>query len=146
VQADIPRGRGAGTRILTAPIAAGGLIAGFAVAVITGSRPLGGIVLAVCGLACIAVWWRRDGPRTALLLAGAGLLAFAASHLLGLVIGGWPAVLVVAAATAGLCWTVSDRARTGRTPEAERAPALSAPPGAGSPRTPLRADRPGSSV
>ena len=52
-----------------------------------GSPPLGGIVLAVCGLACIALWWRRDGLPIALLLTVAGLLAFALSHLLGLAIG-----------------------------------------------------------
>jgi hypothetical protein len=144
--ADVVRDRDAGMRIATAPIAAVGLIAGFAVADITGSRPVGGIVLAVCGLACIAVWWRRDGRRTALLLAAAGLLAFAVSHLLGLVIGAWPAVLLVAAATAGLCWRVSDRARAARSLEVERARGVSAPPAAGSPRTPLRAGRPGSSV
>ncbi len=53
----------ASARVATAPIAAGGLIAGFGVAVATGSRPLGGAVLAACGLACIAVWLRRDGAR-----------------------------------------------------------------------------------
>ena len=40
-------------RLPTAPIAAAGLIAGYAVAVATGSRPLGGLVLALCGVACI---------------------------------------------------------------------------------------------
>jgi hypothetical protein len=95
-------------RIATAPIAATGLVAGFGVAVATGSRPLGGIVLAGCGLTCIAVWLRRDGRRTAVLLTIAGLLAFAVSHLLGLVIGAWPSVLVVAIATAALCWRLSD--------------------------------------
>jgi hypothetical protein len=97
----------------TAPIAAAGLIAGFAVAVSTGSRPLGGVVLAGCGLTCVAIWARRDGRRTALSLAGAGLLAFALSHVLGLVIGAWPAVLLVALATAALCWRVSDSRRPG---------------------------------
>jgi hypothetical protein len=95
----------------TAVLAAAGLIAGFAVAVVTGSRPLGGVVLAACGLTCIAVWVRRDGRRTAAWLTLAGLAAFAISHLLGLVIGAWPAVFVVAAATAGLCWRVSDSRR-----------------------------------
>ena len=92
----------------TAPIAAGGLIAGYGVAVATGSRPLGGLVLAACGLACIAIWRRREEPRTTLMLTLAGVTAFALSHVLGLVIGAWPAVLVVAAATAALCWRVSD--------------------------------------
>lgn len=95
-------------RIATAPIAATGLVAGFGVAVATGSRPLGGIVLAGCGLTCIAVWLRRDGRRTAAQLTIAGLLAFAVSHLLGLLIGAWPSVLVVAIITAALCWRLSD--------------------------------------
>ena len=101
----------AAARVLTAAVAAAGLIGGFAVAVATGSRPLGGVVLAAFGLSCIAVWLRRDGRRTAGLLTFAGLMAFAVSHVLGLVIGAWPAVLVVAAATAGLCWRVSDSRR-----------------------------------
>jgi hypothetical protein len=95
-------------RVATAPIAATGLIAGYGVAVASGSRPLGGAVLACCGLICAAIWTRRDGPRTALLLAGAGLVAFAFSHLLGAVIGAWPAVLVVSAAIALIYWTISD--------------------------------------
>jgi hypothetical protein len=99
------------TSVATAPIAATGLVAGYAVAVASGSRPLGGLVLALCGLACIAIWLGRDGARTAALLAGAGLVAFALSHLLGLVIGAWPAVLLTAAGTAVLCWRVSDARR-----------------------------------
>ena len=95
-------------RVMTAPIAATGLVAGFGVAVASGSRPLGGVVLAACGLACIAVWMRRDGRRITIQLTAAGLLAFALSHVLGLVIGAWPSVLVVAAATAALCWRLSD--------------------------------------
>jgi hypothetical protein len=96
-------------RLPTAPVAAAGLIAGFGVAVTTGSRPLGGAVLAACGLACIAVWRHRDGTRVTVQLTAAGLAAFALSHLLGLVIGAWPSVIVVSAATAGLCWQLSDR-------------------------------------
>jgi hypothetical protein len=96
-------------RIATAPIAAAGLIAGYAVAVGTGSRPLGGVVLAGFGLACLATWLRRDGRRTAVLLTVAGLLAFALSHVLAQVVGAWPAVLIMGAAIAALCWQVSDR-------------------------------------
>jgi hypothetical protein len=98
-------------RIATAPIAAAGLIAGFGVAAGTGSRPLGGVVLAACGCACLAIWLRRDGRRTAGLLTGAGVVAFALSHVLGAVIGAWPAVMLVSAATAGLCWQQSDSRR-----------------------------------
>lgn len=102
------------TRLATAPVAAAGLVAGFGVAVATGSRPLGGVVLAACGLTCIAVWRRRDGSRTTIVLTVAGLVAFAASHVLGRVIGAWPSVFTVAAATAALCWRLSDSRRPRR--------------------------------
>jgi hypothetical protein len=77
----------------------------------TGSRPLGGAVLAVCGLTCIAIWRRRDGARVTAELTAAGLAAFVLSHLLGRVIGAWPSVLAVSAVTAALCWRVSDSRR-----------------------------------
>ncbi len=100
-------------RLPTAPLAATGLIAGFAVAVASGSRPLGGAVMAACGLTCIAVWLRRDGRRVAVQLTGVGLAAFALSHVLATVIGAWPSVLVVSAVTAALCWRLSDARRGG---------------------------------
>jgi hypothetical protein len=92
----------------TAPIAAMGLILGFGVALLSGSRALGGLVLVICGGACIAIWLRRDGRRTAIVLTVAGLLAFALSHLLGLILGAWPAVFLTAAGTAALYWRASD--------------------------------------
>jgi hypothetical protein len=95
-------------RIATAPVAAGGLIGAYAVAVGSGSRPLGGVVLAGFGVTCMAIWQRRDGTGTTIALTGTGLTAFALSHVLGPVIGPWPAVLLLAAATAAACWTVSD--------------------------------------
>lgn len=95
----------------TAPICAAGLVGGYAVAIASGSRPLGGVVLALCGLACISIWVRRDGRRTAALLTVFGLLAFAFSHVLGHLIGAWPAVLLVALVAAGVCWSVSDARR-----------------------------------
>jgi hypothetical protein len=98
-------------RVPTAPIAAAGLIVGFGVALGTGSRPAGGVVLAACGLACMAVWMRRDGVRVTATLTVAGLAAFALSHLLGRVIGAWPSVIVVSAVTASLCWRLSDSRR-----------------------------------
>jgi hypothetical protein len=100
-------------RVPTAPIAAAGLVAGFGVAVASGSRPLGGAVLAACGLACIAVWLRRDGTRVTVQLTATGLVAFAISHLLGRVIGAWPSVIVVSAVTAALCWRLSDSRLSG---------------------------------
>ncbi len=98
-------------RAPTSALAAAGLIAGFAVADATGSRPLGGVVLAGFGLTCIGIWLRRDGARTAARLTAVGLLAFALSHLLGLVIGAWPSVFVVSAVTAAVCWGYSDSRR-----------------------------------
>jgi hypothetical protein len=92
----------------TAPVAAGSLIVGFAVAAASGSRPLGGVVLALGGVWCIREWTRRHGARTAVTLAGAGLLAFAASHLLAGAIGAWPSVLLVAAAMAAVAWSRAD--------------------------------------
>lgn len=92
----------------TAPLAAGSLIAGYAVVAATGSRPLGGVVLAIGGLLCIRIWMRRHGTRTAARLAGVGFAAFVASHLLALAVGPWPSVLLVAAATATATWMLAD--------------------------------------
>ena len=101
-------------RVPTAPLAAAGLIGGFGVAVSTGSRPLGGVVLAAFGLACIAVSSRRDSRRTTAALTAAGLVAFGVSHPLGHAIGAWPAVLAVSAVTAALCWRLSDSRQAAR--------------------------------
>ena len=109
-------------RLPTAPVAATGLIAGYGVAVGSGSRPLGGVVLALFGLVCLAVWARSDGRRTTVLLSAVGLGAFAVSHVLALAIGAWPAVLLVSAVTFAVCWRVSDAKR----PSVERAAAARA--------------------
>jgi hypothetical protein len=108
-------------RLPTAPLAATGLMGGFAVALSTGSRPLGGVVMGACGLVCIAVWLRRDGRRIALRLTGVGFGAFIVSHLLGLVIGPWPAVVLVSAITAIACWRLSDSRRARCAPSGLRA-------------------------
>jgi hypothetical protein len=92
----------------TAPVAAGSLILGYAVAASTGSRPLGGVVLLAGGAWCVRAWLRRDGARAAAVLAGAGLGAFILSHLLALAIGPWPSVLAVSAAMAAVAWRRSD--------------------------------------
>jgi hypothetical protein len=98
----------------TAAIAAGALIGGYGVAAGSGSRPLGGLVLAAGGLYCARVWARRDGPRTAAALTGVGLLAFALSHVIAPEIGAWPSVLSVAAATGAVVWVRSDAAAYAR--------------------------------
>lgn len=92
----------------TAPVAAGTLIVGYAVAVLSGSRPLGGAVLLIGGLWCIHVWRRRHGPRTAAILATVAFLAFVISHVLALAIGAWPSVLVAAVLVAAVTWTRGD--------------------------------------
>lgn len=88
--------------------AAAGLIAGFGVAVASGSRPLGGVVLAGFGLSCMALWRRRSGARAMWQLTGIGLGAFVVSHGLGLLIGAWPSVLVCATGVAVACERLSD--------------------------------------
>ena len=95
----------------TAPLAAAGLIVGYGVAAASGSRPLGGVVLAVFGLACVWVWLGRDGARTTAVLTGVGLLAFALSHVIALLTGPWPAVLLAAAAAGAVSWRLSDSHR-----------------------------------
>jgi hypothetical protein len=101
----------------TAPLAAGSLIAGYAVASASGSRPLGGVVLAAGGLWCVREWTRRNDARTAAILAGVGLVAFAGSHVLALALGAWPAVLLVSAAMGAATWALADsRARPHRVP------------------------------
>lgn len=92
----------------TAPIAAGTLIVAYAVAVASGSRPLGGVVLAIGGLWCIWAWLTRYGRRTATILGCVGFAAFVLSHVLALAIGAWPSVLVVAAVVAAVAWTQAD--------------------------------------
>lgn len=95
----------------TAPLAAAGLIAGYGVAAASGSRPLGGAVLAGFGLACVLVWLRRDGTRATVILTGVGLAAFALSHVIALLTGPWPAVLLAAAAAGAASWRLSDSRR-----------------------------------
>ena len=92
----------------TAPLVAGSLIAAWAVVAATGSRPLGGVVLAIGGLCCIWIWMRRHGRRTAARLGGIGFAAFVVSHVLALAVGPWPAVLIVAGATAAAAWALAD--------------------------------------
>lgn len=95
-------------RVPTSLLAAAGLIAGFGTATATGSRPLGGAVMAIFGLTCIYFWVKRDGNATAVRLTLVGLAAFVVSHILGLAIGAWPSVLLVSAVTAWACWHWSD--------------------------------------
>lgn len=95
-------------RVPTAPVAAGTLIAGYAVASASGSRPLGGLVLLVGGMWCVRAWSRRHDPRTAMTLTTVGLVAFIASHVLAPQIGAWPSVLLVATLAGAIVWVRAD--------------------------------------
>ncbi len=92
----------------TALVAAASLIVAYAIAVSTGSRPLGGVVLALGGVWCIQAWRRRNGTRTAAILGCVGLAAFVFSHVLALAIGAWPSVLLVSAGMAAVVWREVD--------------------------------------
>lgn len=94
---------------MTAPVAFLGLVLGFAVADLTGLRPLGGLVLLAAGLWLAREWHRRAGTTV---MSGLGLLyagLFVASHALGDVLGTWGAVVVVASVAAAASWWWADR-------------------------------------
>lgn len=110
-------------RLPTWPVAAGSLLVGFAVADLSGVRPLGGIVLFLGALWCGLRWRREAGLAVAIALVAAFLAAFALSHPLGELIGSWPAVLVVSAFAGAIAWARVDRAAppgTGVSPAASR--------------------------
>lgn len=95
-------------RIPTAPIAAAGLIGGFAVAAATSNRALGGVVLVLGGAVCAVEWYQRRRPVTAASLLATYVVAFGVSHPLAKLIGAWPSVLVVSAVTAGAALVFAD--------------------------------------
>ncbi len=95
----------------TAPLAAAALISGYAVVVASGSRPLGGLVMVAIGAVCVWISAGRDSRAVTLRLLAVAFVAFVCSHLLGLLIGAWPAVLLAACATAAACWRLSDARR-----------------------------------
>jgi hypothetical protein len=95
----------------TWPVAAGSLVAGFAVAQATGVRPLGGLVLLGAVIWCALRWREAAGTGAAVGLAALYLAAFAASHVVADALGTWGAVLTVAAVVGGAAWAVADRGR-----------------------------------
>ena len=89
-------------------------IGGYLTARETGIRPLGGVVLAAAGLYAGRTWLATRGPAVTGGLAALYLGGFGASHPLAKKIGAWPAVLSVAAVSAGAAWAAVDRSEAGR--------------------------------
>ena len=86
-------------RITVAVVAALSLVAGFAIALLTGNRLAGGIVLLAGGVWCAIQLLRMAGLWRTAAVGLVYVAAFAVSHPLGTVIGSWPSVLLVAAIT-----------------------------------------------
>lgn len=95
--------------IPTAVVAAGGLVGGYGVARWTKKRPLGGVALAAAGVVAAKGWQEKAGGKTAAVLSGAYVAAFAGSHPLAKKIGAWPSVGAVAAGVALASWALADR-------------------------------------
>lgn len=95
----------------TWPVAAGSLIGGFAVAQVTGVRPLGGLVLAAGAAWCGLRWRREAGAAVAVGLIAVYLAAFVAAHVLADALSAWGAVLTVAVAVALASLLAADRRR-----------------------------------
>jgi hypothetical protein len=104
----------------TAALAAGSLVAGFAVAQLTGVRALGGLVLVAAAAVCALQWRRAAGWPVAAALVGLYVGAFVGSHLLARVVGAWPSVLLVAAVVGGAS-LLATRRRDARTAPSGRA-------------------------
>jgi hypothetical protein len=95
--------------IPTAPVVAGSLVGGYAVARVTRIRPLGGAVLAVGGFVAQRQWRKDRGPVTVAILSAIYYGAFGLSHPLAKKVGAWPAVLGVAGVSAAAAWALADR-------------------------------------
>jgi hypothetical protein len=88
------------SRVLAPALTTTGLLGGYAVARVTGNRPLGGVVLAAVGAATFVVVMRSAGVARAAALTAGYLGAFGGSHPLAKKLGAWPSVFAVAGATA----------------------------------------------
>ncbi|MBO9533727.1 MAG: hypothetical protein J7513_12215 [Solirubrobacteraceae bacterium] len=90
-------------------VAALSLVVGFAVADITGVRPLGGVVLLAGGAWCAIRWNAARGTTVTVVLGVLYVFLFIFSHVLGDLIGTWPAVFTVAAVMGLAGWLAADR-------------------------------------
>lgn len=96
-------------RVRTAPLVGLGLIGGWLTARETGVRPLGGVVLGLCGALAFRTWMEKGGIGKAGGLLAGYLAAFACAHPLAKKVGPWPAVLAVTAASAAAAHLVVDQ-------------------------------------
>jgi len=92
------------------------LVVGFAVASLTGSRSLGGVVLVLGGAASAWCMWRTTGALRTVAALGAAVALFVVSHLLGRVIGAWPAVLLVGVLAGGIAYALASATATAPVP------------------------------
>ena len=97
-------------RVYVAAVAAASLIAGFAIALLTGNRLAGGIVLLAGGVWCAVQLYRIAGAWRTVVVGLVYAASFALSHPLGMVIGSWTSVLLVAAVTAAVAYLIVPKA------------------------------------
>jgi len=95
--------------IPTAPVAASGLIAGFAAGRYLHRRDLAGLLSAAALAWCLPAWRGAAGSGAAAGLAATYVGLLGVSHPLAKKIGAWPSVLVVSAVSAGAAAVVADR-------------------------------------
>jgi hypothetical protein len=96
--------------IPTAPVAASGLIGGFAAGRYLHRRDLAGVVSAAALAWCLPAWRGAAGTPAAAGLAAVYVGGLGASHPLAKKIGAWPSVLAVSAVSAGAAAAVDGRA------------------------------------
>ncbi|MDZ5661316.1 hypothetical protein SFC79_06010 [Nocardioides sp. S-58] len=99
------------SRLPTAPLLAGGLVGGFALAQRTGVRPLGGAAMLGANALAVRQWWSVGGAPLTLGLTAGYWTAMGVSHPLAKKVGTWPSVLGVTAAAASAAWVLADRRR-----------------------------------
>ena len=99
-------------RILIATVAALSLVVGFAIALLTGNRLAGGVVLLAGGLWCAFHLLRIVDPWRTAVVGLVYVASFAISHPLGTVIGSWTSVIFVAAVTAVVAYVIVPKAES----------------------------------
>lgn len=97
------------SRVPTAPLLAGGLVGGFALAQRTGVRPLGGAAMLATNVVAARQWYAVGGAPLAAGLTAAYWTAMGVSHPLAKKVGTWPSVLGVSAAASAAAWLLADR-------------------------------------